>query len=145
MFQAYNKVTQLCIHIYLFFFKFFSHLGCYIILSRVPCDIHKSLLVIYFIYYYFLKNVCVFIYLAMLGLSWSTQNVPCGMWVSLQLWCVGSKVCGLCSIIFKYSSVDMSVLHILTIPPHSPSLPSHSSSPLVTVSSFSKPVSLLYK
>ena len=29
---------------YLFFFKFFSHLGCYRILSRVPCAFNKDLL-----------------------------------------------------------------------------------------------------
>ena len=33
---VYSKMIQLCVYIYLFFFKFFSHLGCYIILSRVP-------------------------------------------------------------------------------------------------------------
>ena len=37
VFQVYSKVIQLHIYMYLFFFKFFSHLGCYIILSRVPC------------------------------------------------------------------------------------------------------------
>ena len=36
-FQAYSKVIQLYLYVYLFFFKFFSHLGCYIILCRVPC------------------------------------------------------------------------------------------------------------
>ena len=33
----YSKEIQLYIYMYLFFFKFFSHLGCYIILSRVSC------------------------------------------------------------------------------------------------------------
>ena len=36
-FQLYNKVIQLYLYMYLFSFKFFSQLGCYIILSRVPC------------------------------------------------------------------------------------------------------------
>ena len=36
------------IHIYVSFFKFLSHLGCYVILSRVPCA--WSLLVINFKY-----------------------------------------------------------------------------------------------
>ena len=31
-------MIQLYIYMYLFFFKFFSHLGCYIILRRVPCE-----------------------------------------------------------------------------------------------------------
>ena len=33
----YSKVIQL--YMYLFFFKFFSHLSYYRILSRVPCAI----------------------------------------------------------------------------------------------------------
>ena len=32
----YSKVIQLYIDMYLFFFKFFPHLGCYRILSSVP-------------------------------------------------------------------------------------------------------------
>ena len=36
------------IHIYVSFFKFLSHLGCYVILSSVPCA--WSLLVIHFKY-----------------------------------------------------------------------------------------------
>ena len=40
----YSKVIQLYIYMYLFFFKFFSHLGCYIILSRVPCAVHYVLI-----------------------------------------------------------------------------------------------------
>ena len=36
-FQLYSKVIQLHMHTYLFVFKFFSQLGCYIILSRVLC------------------------------------------------------------------------------------------------------------
>ena len=31
-----SKVTKLYIYMYLFFFKFFSHLGCHIIRNRVP-------------------------------------------------------------------------------------------------------------
>ena len=38
-FQVYSKVTQLSIDIYSFFFRFFSHIGYHIILSRVPCAI----------------------------------------------------------------------------------------------------------
>ena len=44
-------MIQFYIHMYLFFFKFFSHL-CYCrVLSRVPCAVlySRSLLVIYFI------------------------------------------------------------------------------------------------
>ena len=36
-FQVYSRVIQLCIYKYLSFFKFFSHIGYYRILSRVPC------------------------------------------------------------------------------------------------------------
>ena len=38
-FQVYSKAIQLYTYMYLFFFKFFSHLGYYRILSRVPCAI----------------------------------------------------------------------------------------------------------
>ena len=36
-FQVYSKVVKLHIYIYLFFFKFFPHLGCYTIQNRVRC------------------------------------------------------------------------------------------------------------
>ena len=35
----YSKVIQLYVYMYLLFFKFFSRLGYYRILSRVPCAI----------------------------------------------------------------------------------------------------------
>ena len=38
-FQVYSKVIQLYVYIYPFFFRFFSHMGYYRILSRVPCAI----------------------------------------------------------------------------------------------------------
>ena len=73
-------MIQFYIYIYLFFFKFFSHLNCYKILNKVP---HRSWLIIH----------------------------------------------------FKYSSVYMSVPNSQSIPPsHSPCL--------LTISSFSKSVSL---
>jgi len=37
LFQVYNKVNQL--YIYPLFFRFFSHIGHYRVLSRVPCAI----------------------------------------------------------------------------------------------------------
>ena len=37
----YSKVIQLYTHTSLFFFRFFSHIGYYRILSRVPCTIHS--------------------------------------------------------------------------------------------------------
>ena len=42
-FQVYNKVNQLYIYIYPLFFRFFSHIGHYTVLSRVPCAIHQVL------------------------------------------------------------------------------------------------------
>ena len=43
-FQVYRKVIQLYIYKHLFIFKSFSHLGCYIILSRVQyCAIQQVL------------------------------------------------------------------------------------------------------
>ena len=48
----YSKVIQLYIHMYLFFFKFFSHLGYYRILGRVPLLYSRSLLVIYLFIYW---------------------------------------------------------------------------------------------
>ena len=38
-FQGYHKVIHLHIHVDLFFFKFFSQLGCYRTLSWVPCAV----------------------------------------------------------------------------------------------------------
>ena len=38
-FQVYHKVIWVCKYMYLFFFKFFSHLGYYRMLSRIPCAI----------------------------------------------------------------------------------------------------------
>ena len=38
-FKVYSKMIQLYIYVYLFFFKFFPHLGCCRVLSRVPCGI----------------------------------------------------------------------------------------------------------
>ena len=35
VFQMYSKVIQL--YLYLFFFRFLSHLGYYRVLSRAPC------------------------------------------------------------------------------------------------------------
>ena len=39
LFQVHSKVIQLYVYVCLFFFKFFSHLGYYRILSSVPCAI----------------------------------------------------------------------------------------------------------
>ena len=49
-FLLYSKVNQLYIYIYPLSFRFFSHIGYYRVLSRVPCAISRSLLVTYFIY-----------------------------------------------------------------------------------------------
>ena len=38
-FLLYSKVIQLYIYMCIFFFRFFSHLGDYRILNRVPCAI----------------------------------------------------------------------------------------------------------
>ena len=35
----YSKVIQLYIYMYLFFFRFSSHIGYYRVLSRVPCAV----------------------------------------------------------------------------------------------------------
>ena len=52
-FQLYSKVNQLYVYIYPLFFRFFSHIGHYRVLSRVPCAIllySRSLLFVCFIY-----------------------------------------------------------------------------------------------
>ena len=47
--QVYNEVNQL--YIYWLFFRFFSHIGHYRVLNRVPCAIYRRFLLIsYFIY-----------------------------------------------------------------------------------------------
>ena len=57
IFQVYSKVIQL--YMYLFFFKFFPHLGYYRILSRVPVLYSRSLLIIYFKYSRVYRSVLV--------------------------------------------------------------------------------------
>ena len=49
VFQMYSKVNQLCIYIYPLFIRFFSHIGHYRVLSRVPPPYSRPLLVICFI------------------------------------------------------------------------------------------------
>ena len=49
-FQVYSTVIHLYVYIYPLFFRFFSIVGYYGILSRVPCVYSRSLLIIYFIY-----------------------------------------------------------------------------------------------
>ena len=46
----YREVIQLHIYVYLFFFRFFSHIGYYRILSRVLVLGSMSLLIIFIIY-----------------------------------------------------------------------------------------------
>ena len=50
----YSKVIQLYIYICLFFFKFFSHIGYYKILSIAPCAIQQVLVV----YLYIVVCIC---------------------------------------------------------------------------------------
>ena len=38
-FKYTTKVIQLCIYLYLLFFKFFFHLSYYRILNRIPCAV----------------------------------------------------------------------------------------------------------
>ena len=55
-FQVYTKVNQLNIYIYPLFFRFFSHIGHYRVLSRVPCAIQQVL-----ISYLFYIQQCVYV------------------------------------------------------------------------------------
>ena len=55
-FQVYSKVIQLYTYIYLFFFRFFSPISYYRILSRVPCAIQQVLVV-----YRFHVQQCVYV------------------------------------------------------------------------------------
>ena len=48
MFQVYSKVIQLYIYIFILFFRLFSIIGYYKILSIVPCAIQKVLVVYLF-------------------------------------------------------------------------------------------------
>ena len=46
---VYSKISQLCIYVYLFFFKLFSYLGYYRVVNREFHVLHsRSLVVIYF-------------------------------------------------------------------------------------------------
>ena len=49
-FLLYSKMNQLYINIYPLFPTFFSHVGHYRVLSRVPCRYSRSLAVMYFLY-----------------------------------------------------------------------------------------------
>ena len=55
-FQGYSRVIQLYMYTYLFFFRFFSHIGHYRVLSSVPCAIQQVL-----IRYLFYIEQCVYI------------------------------------------------------------------------------------
>jgi len=48
--QVYSSVIQLYIYKYLFFFKLFSHVGDYRILSRVSCAIQEVLVSFLFLF-----------------------------------------------------------------------------------------------
>ena len=48
LFQVYSKVNHLYIYIYPLFFRFYSHIGLYRVLSRVPCAIQQVLVVCLF-------------------------------------------------------------------------------------------------
>ena len=54
-FQVYSNVIQLYIYMYLFFFKFLSHLRYYRVLSRVPCAIQQVLdgYLVFFLFFVF--------------------------------------------------------------------------------------------
>ena len=72
----YSKVIQLFIYMYLFLFKFFSHLSCYIIQSRVPCAIQQALVSnpFYCCDEYFYKYTCTGVYVRHMltsEISWS--------------------------------------------------------------------------
>ena len=44
IFLLYNRVNLLYIHIYPLFFRFYSHIGHYRVLSRVPCAVQQVLI-----------------------------------------------------------------------------------------------------
>ena len=113
-FQVYSKVIQLYIYMHLFFFRFFSHLGYYRLLSRVSCAIQQVLVVypFYFYYYYFLYKFILFIYfwlhwvfvaargLSLVAASGGYSSLQCTgfslRWL-LLLWSTGSRHTGFSS------------------------------------------------
>ena len=56
IFLLYNRVNLLYIHIYPLFFRFYSHIGHYRVLSRVPCAVQQIL-----ISYLFYIQQCVYV------------------------------------------------------------------------------------
>ena len=58
---VYSKVIQLYIHMYLFFFKFFSYLGYYRILSSISCAIYTVGPCWLSILFYFIFNIATFL------------------------------------------------------------------------------------
>ena len=73
-FQVYSKVVQLYIYMYLFFFKFFSHLGYYRILTRVPCAIQQAL--VGYLFYFTFKLISFLVALDLPCFTWTFSN--CG-------------------------------------------------------------------
>ena len=55
-FLLYSRLSQLHIYIYPLFFRFFSHIGHYRVLSRVPCAIQQVL-----VSYLFYVKQCVYV------------------------------------------------------------------------------------
>ena len=107
-FQVYSKVIHFYIYMYLFFFKFFSHLGYCRILSRVPCAT-QQVLVGYQFYFILFINKFLFILFIYFWLRWVFVAV-CGLslvvasggysslrcagfslWWLLLLWSTGSR------------------------------------------------------
>ena len=86
-FQVRSKLNQLYTHIYPLFFKFFSHIGHYRVLSRVPCAV-QQVLVVYLFYIQWCVYVFIFpsshfliFFLAALGLRCCTLAFSsCGEW-----------------------------------------------------------------
>ena len=61
---------------YLLFFRFFSHIGYYMVLSRIPCSI-QEVLISYFIYI----AMCIY------------QSQPPNLSLPPQRFCFGNQVC----------------------------------------------------
>ena len=101
-FQVYSKVIQLYIHIYLFFFRFFSHIGYYRVLNRVPCAIQQVL--VDYLFYFILFFGCVaslLLHAGFLQLRRAGAALRCGARAShcggFSLWSTGPRHMGFSS------------------------------------------------
>ena len=103
-----SKVNQLYIYIYPLFFRFFSHLGHYRVLSRVPCAVQQILMS-----YLFYIQYCVYV-----NPNLPIYPSPLSPLITISLFSTSVILLLLCSFLL-YNKVNQLYVYIY---PHIPSL-----------------------